>query len=437
MEIFIVSGDAGTGKTYYLANFIHENINKKFVCLSFTHSALNNLYKSFTSLFPNDKLRKDHYFKTFHSYFNINPTNNKITKFIYDKLDYIIIDEYSLISIDLFDMVKDVINCDNLILCGDYKQLKTIDYNNMISYDKLNEYIDILGNLDNDKLEAIKHYANSIISLPYVIKHTKKITLLTKQQRNNNNVSNIINNICFNIKDTDDSNITNKFNVNSLFISLPTLYDKVINGYAVIASRYDYLQQIHNFVSLRKDYDVVINQHGLTSKYGLEKIYLSYGDKVIITENIKYGDDIINNGDELIFNEFSNNIMYLYDEYNDKAVVLCPIVKGAKTYNKIGMFKDNGNTCYAYFPILPANLITYHKSQGKTINDVILCVDNLFDFSMLYTGLSRAKRNILLFSFDNINDADKNNNDAGKLPKTSNIYDNINKLVNHYYQYHC
>jgi hypothetical protein len=119
---------------------------------------------------------------------------------------------------------------------------------------------------------------------------------------------------------------------------------------------------------------------------------------VIITENIKYGDEIITNGDE-----------YIFEDYVNKSLVL------SRDDNKI--FVDMINGCY---PILPANVITYHKAQGKSYDNVILCVDNLFDFTMLYTGLSRARNNILLFTFD-----DKNN----ELNNITEQYEFLNILV--------
>lgn len=401
MKITIISGDAGTGKTYYLAKFIESIKDKKFHCLAFTHSALNNLWQTYHYLYPNSNVHRD-VFSTIHSFFRINPEVNRIGKFTYQKYDYIIIDEYSLISIALFNMIKDVLNeyCDNLIICGDYKQLRTIDYKKSIDYVDLDKYLNIFDSLDKDKIDAICHYENSILSLPFIKNNTKENIILTEQKRNNNIVSSIIDNLCF-----------HDGNYKSLIITKPTLFECISHGFTFIASRYDYLQEIHEFVSTRLGKKLIINQHGIPNNIGLEKLYLENGDKIIITENIKYGDEIITNGDEFTFIDYSNNLLYLQDD-NDNSVILSPLGKG----KKLGRDKNND---YLYFPILPSNMITYHKSQGKTYENVVLCIDRLFDFTMLYTGLSRAKSNVLLFSVDGNND----------IPFTAKKYEALNRLV--------
>ena len=51
-----------------------------------------------------------------------------------------------------------------------------------------------------------------------------------------------------------------------------------------------------------------------------------------------------------------------------------------------------------FYPICPNFLISIHKSQGRTIENVIFCIDELFDMSMLYTGITRAKNKLMFFS---------------------------------------
>lgn len=359
MKKLIISGDAGTGKSYYLAGLMKEALdnNKSFIALAFTHSAVNNISSIFSKLYNIDINNKC---KTFHSYFAIS-VDGKIGKKYHDKLNYIFIDEYSLIPIDLFDKVKDNINCDNLIICGDYKQLKPINIKPEISYVKLYDYINKYGPLNSAVIEAICHYENILISMPFFKDADKKI--LTEQKRNNNKVFNIIQGLVF-----------GKNEVKCSYIMKSTLLSLMNQNYTFIASKYEYLFKIHSFINTRKKYDFRIKQKNNSFK----EFYLSKGDKVIITENIKYGDEIITNGDE-----------YVFEDYVNKSLVL------SRDDNKI--FIDMINDCY---PILPANVITYHKAQGKSYDNVILCVDNLFDFTMLYTGLSRARNDILLFTFD-------------------------------------
>ena len=150
----------------------------------------------------------------------------------------------------------------------------------------------------------------------------------------------------------------------------------------------------------------------------------------IITETLKYGDDIITNGDILIFKEYNNktNTITIYDDDTDKYFIISPQIIAANnkvpkdfSASVLGKFKYNDVIYYSYFPILPNNLITYHKAQGKTIDNVILCVDNVFEFSMLYTGLTRAKNNVLLFSFsEQIKD----------IKNVNTIYEYLNIMIN-------
>ena len=54
-----------------------------------------------------------------------------------------------------------------------------------------------------------------------------------------------------------------------------------------------------------------------------------------------------------------------------------------------------------FYPISPANILTIHKSQGKSIDNVILCVDDLFDIAMFYTGVTRAINDIVFYTRTN------------------------------------
>ena len=464
MKITVINGDAGTGKTYTLVKYIKNVYDKakKFIVLSFTHSAINNVYNTFCKRYPETKINKS-YFETIHKFFKINIITNKPNLFMTSDYDYIFIDEYSLISTTLFKTIYEIMRykTDRLILCGDYKQLRTIDYKKEISYDKLRDYIKVLG--EDIDINGIQHFDNSILSLDEVQKNITNVLTLEDNKRFDNKIKQIVNILCFSeifhtrlLNSSEDltpnnscENIQQIINSNqklakvnqslpnydNLFISLSTLIDMINNkGYVFIASRYSYLQTIHDTITkARFDNDIItIKQFGIPSDYGLECLHLKRGQKVIITETLEYGDEIITNGDSFIFEDFSNNIITLYDEENNKYIFLQPVIKScennlivnSKNLNikGIGKIKINDNFYYSYFPILPDNIITFHKSQGKTIDKVIVCVDSLFDFTMLYTGITRAKEDILLFTFGNKKEI-KNNSYSYKV---------LNKLFTHY-----
>lgn len=436
MKITVINGDAGTGKTYTLVKYIKNVYDKakKFIVLSFTHSAINNVYNSFCKRYPETKINKS-YFETIHKFFRINIRTNKPNLFMVSEYDYIFIDEYSLISTTLFKTIYEIMRykTDRLILCGDYKQLRTIDYKKEISYDKLRDYIKVLG--EDVDIDGIQHFDNSILSLEEIQKNITNILTLEDNKRFDNNIKQIVNMLCF-------SEIQQLAKVNQilpsydhLFITKSTLIDMVNNkGYVFIASRYSYLQTIHDMVA-KAQFDkeiITIKQFGIPSDYGLECLHLTKGQKVIITETLEYGDEIITNGDSFIFEDFSNNIITLYDEEDNKYIFLQPVIKSCENnlivndknlnIKGIGKIKIKDNFYYSYFPLLPDNIITFHKSQGKTIDKVIICVDSLFDFTMLYTGITRAKEDILLFTFGN----------KKEIKSTYYSYKVLNKLFTHY-----
>ena len=50
------------------------------------------------------------------------------------------------------------------------------------------------------------------------------------------------------------------------------------------------------------------------------------------------------------------------------------------------------------FPVGPYNLLTVHKSQGYTLENVIVCIDNMFEVSMMYTAATRASNSLMFYS---------------------------------------
>ena len=74
------------------------------------------------------------------------------------------------------------------------------------------------------------------------------------------------------------------------------------------------------------------------------------------------------------------NINYIKEHYGSKVDTAAMILKTA------------------FYPITPNNIITFHRSQGKTLNKVIICIDNTFDLGMIYTGVTRAVENVVFYT---------------------------------------
>ena len=377
VNITLIMGDAGTGKSYELANRIHDVFknNKTFVVLAFTHSAVNTIYNTFYKLYHEDIRDK---FMTIHKYFRINIITNTIQHNVFDNLDYMFIDEYSLISnklmINIFGAIQSSVN--NLIICGDYKQLHSVDISENVSYESLIKYSKVLNNkypFDKEVIDAIQHFDNSILALNEIQNNLHEKVILTKQKRSAINITKLVNNIVFSNEVIDEDDFISRS-------SFPGLINN--NGYVFIASKYSILQKIHDCVTNYETRNLyVINQ-----SVGLKRMKLYEGQLVTITTNTN---DMCN-GDEYIFEEYSVKGEYI-------------LLRDTKTneYKYLYMIDyvdDERTNPIKYFPIIPAYLTTFHKSQGKTYDNVIICVDDLFDFTMLYTGITRAREDVLFYT---------------------------------------
>lgn len=407
VNISLIVGNAGTGKSYKLREFIHgiHKLQKTYVVLAFTHSAVNNLKNT-------DEFKDNDNFMTIHKYFKIDYTKNTIMFYDFKQLDYMLIDEFTLISKKIFLLIFPIIckTVKNLILIGDYKQLSPIDNDNCINYDLLTKYVKEFKIIDDYSLQSLKTYNDSILSLPEIQNNIKKVRELTEIKRNDKNILDIINNLCFN--DDQDSLKINL--LNSLSISSSTLINLLLHDdFVFISSKYSILYDINKLITI--NYDITMLPISET-----EIVNIRDNESVIFTDNV----DDFNNGDELIVKEITQiKRRELIEENNNKR------------YHNITEYKlllqDKHTNEYKYYtnkyiPILPSYMTTYHKSQGRTLNNVILCIDNLFEYQMLYTGISRAKTTVYFYVHNS-----KNINDIyNRIIDIAKIYSKTNEIFN-------
>ena len=437
----IISGNAGTGKSFLLSKYIDKviNNNSSFVVLAFTHAAVNNI-KNICLSNINDKNKQQTLsdkFMTIHKYFHINIETNKVSYYKFDHINVMFIDEYSFISIELFKTILPILftNVDKVVLCGDYKQIKTVDYNDNITYDKLIKYANDISNINSYNIYTIRHYENSILSLEALQDNLLNCVILKTNHRSNDEINNIVNMLCFsyneqqqmkttnNINNHDTNtyeqqqmkttnNINNPNNINNHDKDITNIITKLLvnkddvikliadKNYCFISSMYRYLETINHLVNkyycIKDSYNIIngkeeiinytINNIIMPDTPMITKLMIRTYERIRITENTK---EFIN-GDEYIFIEYNkqNNYIMLMDD-NNVNHYLTPVVK--KYSDDIDLF---------YYPILPSYLLTFHKSQGLSIDNVIICLDGLFDFTLLYTGITRARHNINFFVFD-------------------------------------
>ena len=393
IEIVTIYGKAGCGKTTSLSKIIC-NDTSEYIVLAPTNSAVETIYKTCIEN-ANKQLEREH-FKTIYSFFRIDYINDVVLGAI-EMVETVYIDEFSLIDKFLFKRcLNDMISkgCKKLILCGDVMQLNAIyKTKQFISFNKMNKWNDIYQKIlteatnVNEKLiypKVLEHLHLNVFGMKIIQQGT--LINLTVNKRSNENIKNILMNIYNKNKDYQYNFIP--------FFDIPNY---IINSnYVFIASKYSILQKVYdyiyeNFWSKSKIQNDIINieQH-ISFSSGFKNLYLYSGMKIIACstdENKRYI-----NGEELIFTgNFECGKMKCFNEKKKEHVFIEKVKEVEKT---------NGNL---YYPICPSFLMTIHKSQGKTINNIIVCIDDMFDISMMYTAITRAKDNLVFFSKVNDN----------------------------------
>lgn len=352
----IVYGGAGTGKTTRLVNDVSKLKKDSYVILSPTHSSLKNLQ---TRL--NDE-QKSHS-RTLYSYFQIDYEHDHVVGPI-SFVKHIFVDEFGLIKKELLKQIinKTSIHLNNFImknrlvdldvfihLYGDpvqlspiYTEKRYISFNKLAKFDGLHSYV-------------IEHYYNSPFSLTPIVKSHHE--LLKVNHRANDKVIQIVQRLFY---DNDLSVIQ--------YINQLEVVRLIVNeGYVFISSTYELQASIYKLVC------VILEQCYSNTIY-FNKLLFYNNAKFIVAETTSKR----KNGEILTFDHHSDGNIYLKDE--DGII-----------------FKYD-----SLIKLLPEFLITAHKSQGLTIPKVIVCVDNLFDVSMLYTMITRASEDVKFYKVNDV-----------------------------------
>lgn len=341
MRIKFITGKAGTAKTTTLVR-IQQSSQLSSVALAFTHSACQNMIeKGMTDV------------HTLHSYFRILPNTNFIN--INRELpDILLIDEFSMIPLKLImSILKNVESYDlkkykdtTIVLCGDFLQLPPIADTDEINIQNLSFKEDINLSI-NDSIKIINTIAKTIYNSDYYKKADKLI--LNKNYRCDDNVILTLN------------NIINTGQIQT--ISISEFKQMNHKDYVFLASTYDNLKKMRDLTCYKSDI-------GYMSRIGLIKETQS-----LLTTNIN---DKWHNGDFV-------DVIEINDDY----------VEIKKHSHKIKLTKNKHNV----YDLLPLNFLTVHYSQGRGYDNVILCIDDLFEIGMLYTAITRAKKSISFITF--------------------------------------
>ena len=355
--IDVIYGGAGCGKTQKLAELAISNKHTNYVILAPTHAAVGNLYRRFIQLGTNISADK---FKTTYSYFRINWEENDVIGPV-NLCNVIYIDEFGLIKKELFERMMSSLyarGCNlspdttiQVILAGDVVQLSPIYTDE--------RYISLTELTKNYKLEysyVIEHDWNSIFSLDCI--HNANKTLLTVNHRSNNEILQLINQI-FYLKQVEVIKYVNMGQAEYLIEN---------EGYVFISSKYEHHKALYQMLKrsiLFKDKNAI----------SFNNLVFYEGSQFMVVSNSK----LVRNGDILV-----------YDRYEDNRVIFRQEIEPDE-WQEIEWF---GN-----FQIIPANFLTSHKSQGLSIDKVIVCVDDMFDISMFYTMCTRAISQLKFFRY--------------------------------------
>lgn len=372
----LIIGEAGTAKSTTILKTVETLDN--FVCLAFTHSAVNNLRSKSTK-------NKDR-FKTIHSFLRIKIDENgdeiiMLNQHI-DIPEYIFIDEISLVPINLLHTAYTIISNNiykfenrtvNIILVGDLLQLNPVSNSRfLIDYHKLFDVPNIKLGFQEAMLIG-DHLSNNIFSTEYY-KNARRL-ILTKNYRSNDAVLKVLNSVLEDVNTIKDNMIA-KESINSY----------IKKGYIILSSTYknlEYVKQTYDYINLYQKKEEVLKNYGI--KVREEKSVKEIYEINTLVGKIKFSDGDFLLLTEILSRDFLNgDIVKLYKNNSYYEIVNLNSDEPKK------LLLDKSST----YPLLPLNYITIHKSQSLSLNKVLVILDDLFEITMLYTAITRAKKSI-------------------------------------------
>lgn len=355
IQIDVIYGGAGTGKTHEIVSSAINSISngKTIILLAPTHSSKSNLMKRFEQITSSSSVHSKLKFQTTFAYFRINWEENEVVgpRELYD---VIYIDEFGLIKKELFRNMMSTLNRTTkniqVVIAGDVVQLSPIYTSKIyISTNKLKKHYEYTPAF------VTEHDYKSLFSLKFIRTANKK--LLVQNHRSDSNVLNIIHSIFYDMN-TDVIKYEQMSRVAHLIVN---------EDYIFLASKYDYLDMVYELVKQK-----------VKTKCDNEQIEYYEVDNMLFYANVQFivGENKYNvtNGETLTFERIDRNGVVLKNENDDEI-----------TWRKQA------------FTLFPSQFITAHKSQGLSLNKIIVCVDDLFDISMFYTMCTRAISDIKFY----------------------------------------
>ena len=167
MVIHVIYGGAGTGKTQRLAEYIMRVQKNKltYVALAPTHSAKCNLFRRCLSM---DETTSINNFMTIYAYFMIDWKDEIVSGPKYE-VEYIFIDEFSLIKKELFKKMMIALKIrrfsSHIFICGDVLQLNPIyQSKRFISFPKLYKYAEMNSIIVSSRINSSANESQMAVS---------------------------------------------------------------------------------------------------------------------------------------------------------------------------------------------------------------------------------------------------------------------------------
>ncbi len=415
-NLVFLQGGPGTGKTTLIINFILELLKvDKFLNIGIsapTGKATARLKESLNNQknISITKFLDQIEFQTLHRWiFNSNNKSLNL-KFKLKELDIFIIDEMSMVNIDLIESVLSLLAKDcKIILVGDKNQLSPV--NNCSIWNYLFEYFDN-SLIKSCIINLNKTYRNigdvALISslifkkddsllnqkIRELEKDNKSKEVTITKSREKDIPENLFNSITIHL---------NKLNHSTSNLSKKKyIFDECIDNLKV--NEKDLVEKI--FLDLQSHLILCEKNTGIWSVeylnevvFGQKKPYdlknLNEGVPIMCTKN---NNELgLSNGDIGVLIGLNNERKYLFRKFNDNNEEIIALIDPSKLEN-----------------VVPAIAITIHKSQGsesekvsilwsqksrrnkyavkdQNDNENIFCSDN-FEKRLLYTAVTRAKK---------------------------------------------
>jgi ATP-dependent DNA helicase PIF1 len=379
-NIFL-TGPAGAGKTVTInkcIDYCKEN-NIKFGITSSTGSSAlligGKTLHSYLGIGLAKKSAKDLYI---HNRYKLSHTVKKIRE-----LNVLIIDEISIIDLELFEKVSEYLALINgnrkpfgglqVLLCGDFCQLEPVN----------GEYCFISKTWSDLNLTTIfltkmirqnedKKFQKILKNLRYGICDDKILNILKERiVDSSNNESNIKPTILYS-KNIDVDKINN-LEYNKLLLE-----NKKVQKYDI------------KLPPIKKNHEKILNW--INSSDMPLFVELCVDAQVMVTANINQDNGIVNGTRGFITELYPEKV--IIKTLNDFITI---------NYHKCTYSEDN-NMYFNYMPIKLAYAISIHKSQGITLDSVEIDIGkDIFAAGQAYTAISRARnlKSIVIKSITN------------------------------------